>query len=335
MAPAREEKNMEKDLVEKRCLSDNRRYADLINGFVFRGRQILHEKDLKEMDTQTGIWERRRYWKKRKARPKYRDLLRKAALGVNFAVIGVENQEEVNYLMPLRSMGYDVGEYERQAAWAKKKVKKEKGISKAEFLSGFKKSDRLCPCITLVLFFGKEWDGGRDLHGILDFTDIPPELKEMVSNYPLHLLEVRKLERTDIFRTDLRQIFDIIRYSENKEMLRKTIESDSAYREMDEDAYDMAVEYVKAEELTAVKKFYQKEGKVDMCKALKELIEDGRKEGQEKGREEGEAKILVKSVESVMEKFHVDFETACDGVGITASEYYKAKSISKLFQKIG
>ena len=36
MSPVKEEKTMEKDLVEKRCLSDNRRYADLINGFVFR-----------------------------------------------------------------------------------------------------------------------------------------------------------------------------------------------------------------------------------------------------------------------------------------------------------
>ncbi|GFH89892.1 hypothetical protein IMSAGC002_01137 [Lachnospiraceae bacterium] len=49
MPPAKEEKNREKDLVEKRCLSDNRRYADLINGFVFQGKQILHETDLREL----------------------------------------------------------------------------------------------------------------------------------------------------------------------------------------------------------------------------------------------------------------------------------------------
>ena len=61
MSPVKEEKNMEKDLVEKRCLSDNRRYADLINGFVFQGKQILHETDLRELDTQTGSWEKRRF----------------------------------------------------------------------------------------------------------------------------------------------------------------------------------------------------------------------------------------------------------------------------------
>ena len=41
MSPVKEEKNMEKDLVEKRCLSDNRRYADLINGFVFQGNRFF------------------------------------------------------------------------------------------------------------------------------------------------------------------------------------------------------------------------------------------------------------------------------------------------------
>lgn len=64
---------------------------------------------------------------------KYRDLIRKVAMGINFAVIGVENQEAVHYLMPLRSMAYDVAEYEKQAHSIRKKVRREKGISQAEF----------------------------------------------------------------------------------------------------------------------------------------------------------------------------------------------------------
>ena len=87
--------------------------------------------------------------------------------------------------MLLRSVAYDVAEYERQANRIKKKVRKEKGIKKAEFLSGFKRESRLYPCITLVLFFGETWDGSKDLHGILDFTDIPEEMKEYVNNYQI------------------------------------------------------------------------------------------------------------------------------------------------------
>lgn len=62
-----------------------------------------------------------------------------------------------------------------------------------------------------------------------------------------------------------------------------------------------------------------------MCKALKELIADGKEEGREEGKALGEARVLVKSVESVMLKFRVDLETACEGVGATVEEYHKAK----------
>lgn len=279
---------MEKDLVNKRYFSDNGRYADLINGFVFHGRQEIRGDLLADMDTQTVMQENHSlYGRNEKRRGKYRDLVRKASVGINFAVIGIEKQEEVHYLMPLRSMGYDLAEYERQAKESRKKIQKEKGISSAEFLSGFRKDNRLYPCITFVLFFGRTWDGSRDLHGILDFTDIPDELKKMINNYQIHLLEVHKLKNTAVFQTDLKQVFDFIRYSENKEKLRELVEKDMAYREMDEDAYDMAVTYADAKELISIKKLHEKEGKVDMCKALTELIADGREEGIKEGMAAG------------------------------------------------
>lgn len=52
------------------------------------------------MDSQ--MWSINRLFKRRKYRQRYRDLIKKAAFGVNFIVIGVENQEKVHYLMPLR-----------------------------------------------------------------------------------------------------------------------------------------------------------------------------------------------------------------------------------------
>lgn len=274
---------MEKDVVQIRCLSDNERYADLINGVVFGGRQVVHGEDIREMDSQTGLWRAFPGKKTVKTGKKFRDLIRKVAMGVNFTVIGVENQDKVHYLMPLRAMLYDAAEYERQASRFRKRVKADRNITDAEFLSGFKKTDRLHPCVTLVLFYGKEWDGSRDLHGILDFTDIPQELRGFINQYPMHLLEVRKLQNTEIFCSDLKQIFDFIRMSEDKKGLKRLVQGDAAYQNMDEDAYDMAVAYTNAAELIAVKEFHRKDGKVNMCKALTELIEEGREEGREEG----------------------------------------------------
>lgn len=49
---------------------------------------------------------------------------------------------------------------------------------------------------------------------------------------------------------------------------------------MEEDAYEVATNYAGAEELIKVKDEYRgKDGKIDMCQALKELLADERMEG--------------------------------------------------------
>ncbi len=213
---------MRKDELHVRYLSVPYRFADLINGVVFKGKQVILAADLDEYDTQTGIWKPNSTAKN--STKKQRDMVRKVALGANFIVVGVENQEEVHYLMPVRVMGYDTSEYEHQASLISKEVRKEKGLSASEYLSGFKKDSKLLPCITFVLYYGKEWDGSRDLHGLLDFSDMPSELVEYVANYSIHLIEVRKFEDTDVFKTDLKLVFDFIKYSEDKNKLRKLVE---------------------------------------------------------------------------------------------------------------
>lgn len=305
---------MEHDMIAARYLSDNERFADLLNGYGFEGEQIVSAADLSEMDSRTGLWQekrhydtkenvtsRRRFKKSTKKKSGYRDLIRKVAFGVNFAVVGLENQEEVHYLMPLRTMSYDVAEYEKQAAKIRKEVRKKKGIKKSEFLSGFLAESRLQPCVTLVLYYGKNWDGGRSLHELLDFSEIPDELKRLVNNYPIHLLEVRKIKDTSVFKTDLKQVFDFIQCSEDENKLRELVEKDEAFRNMDEDAYDMAVSYTKATELVDKKKFHQKGGTVDMCKALTDMLRseriEGRNEGIEQGIEQGIQALILDNLE--------------------------------------
>lgn len=145
------------DEILTRYLSDNERYADLINGVSFSGRSVVKPEDLSDRDSKTGYHKSEKNIKG-KQNIKYRDLFRKASFGASFAVIGVENQNQVHYLMPIRCMEYDVKEYQRQVIEKKKKLKAEvkegKILSDAEFLSGFCKDEKLTPCITFVLFYG-------------------------------------------------------------------------------------------------------------------------------------------------------------------------------------
>ena len=42
-------------------------------------------------------------------------------------------------------------------------------------------------------------------------------MKKKVNNYSIYICEVRKFENTDVFQTDIKQVFDCIRYAENPE----------------------------------------------------------------------------------------------------------------------
>ena len=199
----------------------------------------MRDVDLSDADGQTG-------------KGKFRDLICKCAFGVNFALIGIENQEVIDYAIPLRSMNYDVAEYEKQASQIRREVRANgEKLSTGEYLYGFRKADKLKPVITFVLYSGKEpWDGPTSLCEMLTFADIPEGLRKMASDYKINVIEIRKLEHTEIFHTDVRQVFNFIRCSEDKEKLKELVENDEYYQHMEEDAFDVIVKYANASELT-------------------------------------------------------------------------------------
>ncbi len=320
-----------KDLQKKGYLYDPERFADLVNGVVCAGRQVLAAADLTELDSQAGQFglaaygeirdggtggnendrdtgkergedrgrERNRNQSKKKSgklKDLRRDLVRRAAFGVNFMVVGIENQGETDYLMPLRCMSYDTAEYEKQAAQIRRKVRKSKKVTNAEFLSGFAKDSRLHPCVTIVLYYGEDcWDGSTSLREILDLEGIPPELRAEVNDYKIHLCEVRKFENTEVFKTDVKQVFDCLRYAKEPEKLYQLVTSDPSYRAMEPDTYEMIVEYTGVGELMKVQE-YGKDGKVDMSTLATGLIEMGRRDGMEKGIEQGIAQGITQGI---------------------------------------
>ena len=189
------------------------------------------------------------------------------------------------------------------ASLIRKRNDRKKGLNPGEFLSGFTKEDRLYPCVTLVLYYGDEWDGSRNLYDLLDFTDIPEQLKPLVNDYKIHLIEIRKIKDTDVFKTDLKQVFDFIRYSKDKKKLRELMETDSAYQNLDEDAYDMIALYTKSKELLEIKNENREGESVNMCQAIKEMLEDEREEGrmEERKNTERERKNTQKAQKAVVD----------------------------------
>ncbi len=326
---------MEMDVCWKEYFRDDARYADVINGIGCGGQRLVEAKDLQEADSQTIVGR----WfggQGKSSRVRIRDMVRKVAFGVNFAIVGLENQEMVDFCMPLRCMVYDAGEYEKQAGKIRRGLRKQKGLSAAEYLSGFGKDSRLYPVVTFVLYGGKEkWTGPQSLHDMLDWTDVPEKLKRFVSDYPIHVVKIREFENTDVFQTDVKQVFDFIRCSGDRRTLAELVQNDKNFQSMEEDAYEVVTQYVKADELIQVKDEYRgKDGKINMCQALKELIEEGREEGRASGLAEGRVQGHADGRKEIVLRMYADGNLDIKGACMylecsqeTFMEYVKAAKI--------
>lgn len=108
--------------------------------------------------------------------------------------------------------------------------------------------------------------------------------------------------------------------------LKELINNDPAYQHMDEDAFDLIAACTNAEELISVKKYHGKDGKIDMCQALKEMLADERKIGIEEGiqafildnLEEGIGEERI--VEKLVFRFKIKEEKAKDYVNQFSKE---------------
>lgn len=211
----------------------------------------------------------------------------------------------------------DAAEYDRQLRRIRRVNRRVGGLTGAEFLGGFTRKDRVCPVITLVLYYGKKpWDGAMDLHGLMDCAGYPEPMLRLVNNYRLHVLEVRRFVNIRRFRTDLYQVFGFIQRSGDKEAERRFTEENRVYFEgMDEEAFDVITAITGSRELERVKEQYREEGgRINMCEAIRGMIEDGRIEGRLEGKIEGKYEGALEKTRTVAQQY-VSARDVCGGCG--------------------
>lgn len=179
------------------------------------------------------------------------------------------------------------------------------------------KQSRLRPTVIFLLYFGiEEWDGPTCIYDMLDFTDVPEEMKNLVQNHQIHLIDVHRMkeEELELFQTDVGKVFRLIKNSENKNGIKEIVEQDPYYSNMDKDAYLVAANYIQADELLDCEK-YENEGGYNMCTAIKELIEDGRNEGITQGK----FRLLVDLVNDRV----INIDEAARRMEVTEEEFQK------------
>lgn len=260
----------EKDMTSKTLESYNDVFADIMNVFLFDGRQVVSPQSLESVETTS------RYKAEGIISEQERDVLKKwHNAGVVIAFVGAENQTKPYKFMPMRLAGYDGSMYRFQL----------KAGSPGE-------NGLYYPVITIVLYFGsEEWNYPKNLLGCLN---VPEELKPFVNDYKMNLYSIKDLSDVQIekFSSDFRVIAEFF----------KSLYTESLYHPSDrsldhpEETIDMISAFsgdsrYRNEYNSNI--LNNREGDVNMRNLYDEImnmgIEKGRAEGEAKGKAEGKA----------------------------------------------
>lgn len=279
---------MKKDAANKHFLKKPKRIADLLNGYFFKGSQVILPEDIQKITIEQSSYSKDGQ-SPSQTEERYHDLVCHIVKGVNIFVLGIENQSNMDPSMVLRSMEYTVGQYKNQRRNIRIAHETAGDLKGDEFLSGFSVSDRFKPTALLVIYYGdKPWEGARTLHKLLDWSDIPDEWRFIFADYRMHLLEVNKIENLEDYHSDLKLLFGILNYRKNKEKMASFIEENKElFKSVSNDLLYVISQYShsskvmkKIEEYKHIDK--EEGGTMNMSHALDEIVEDRVNDGIEK-----------------------------------------------------
>lgn len=257
----------EKDITEKNLEALNDVFADIVNVLLFKGEQVINEKDL-EADTTKSMFKA-----DGKIHEQERDVSKFWKNGeIRISILGIENQTAQDSDMPLRVISYDGASYKQQLL--------------------DKKQKKRYPVATLVLYFGTEEKRAKAKH-LYDCFEVPEKLKPFVNDYKINVFNIAFLSPKTIamFKSDFKIIAEYFRaerlnqkYKGSKEKLKHANETLKMFSALTGD--------------DSFEKVYNEsnfnKGGITMCDVVERIRNDGRTEG----RTEEQERIIINLIES-------------------------------------
>lgn len=292
-------------------LKNDKVFADVLNIALYSGKSVVAANDLYDMDTSYRVVVppakgNRDLLNNNTYVGKNRDIIRivKQEHGADDGgfcvriIAGVEQQTNVHYAMPVRDMLYDALEYSSQIK-KKSEINKGKIHTKAEFLSGMKKEDKLIPVITIVVYLQLEkWDGPESLHEMLDFTGLTDEVRKLVPDYKMILLQPSDYDEIKAkgLNSSPGTVMGLLQNAGEKHKFNNYMEKyKKKLQELAPDAVMVLNEYC---DFNIDENRINGEEVIDVCKAVQEIREEerliGKSEGMRIGLFEGEMLAYLK-----------------------------------------
>ena len=323
-----------KDVVTREYLSSDEVFADVVNLALYSGKCVVRASNLREADSveelAITLEENNSKGKRGKNRQgtvqrkqshivqKYRDIVREVVIdGVEGylarIIVGVEEQSETHYAMPVRNMLYDALNYSGQVNGVSEKNRKDGLLmTSAEFLSGIRKEDKLIPVVTIVVTFQSEaWDGPMSVHEMLDWRGMPDELRKRIPGYEMLLLQPSdyKEEKVSNPQSTFGVIMGLLKYASSMENFQKYVDThEEVLSNMPVRAAAVLNEFCT---LDLSERELEEEEVIDMCQAVREMKEVSRMEGRMEGELRGKVLMCAEfgmSVEDIFQKLSLDTE---------------------------
>ena len=293
-------------------------FVDAFNQLLYHGDQKIDPARLTELDTteivipygasSAGVPEQ-----------KYRDVLKLLYAMTDgrtaYCVMGIENQADIHYALPVKNGVYDFLQLSHQvskAANAHRQAMKESKSKQAdnpqekenptdgEFLSGFWKTDRLIPVVTLVIYFGSDsWDAPLSLKEM--YSDVDNAILAHAPDYHVNLIAPREMSDDEIneFHSNLREVMLYIKYSKDKQTLDKIVKENIKFQSIERQAAEV-INIVTGSKL----KYPKGKGEVNMCLAIQQMREESKIEGAvETYKDLGIS--LVETIKRIAERFQL------------------------------
>ncbi len=275
-----------KNVLFNNFLSAPARFADLCNFYFFSGRDVIREKDLFPADT--------KFWRTSRGAEKEfsGDQLKLWNPGNGAVLLGVEPEENIQYALPVKYMNYESLQYDKNLKEIQREHRDNNDLSSEEYISGFSAADRLCPVLILGVYLGQErWQPPDGLKDILALSSLPEEIQNGVrdfsSDFRINFLDIHDLTSTDMFRSDLKEVFGFLSRREDKEALEAYIAKHESFRHLRKDTFEVIMAYSGGEDFDVHCEDYKTEEGYDMCLAFQQMRDEGIDIGEKRGRAEG------------------------------------------------
>lgn len=272
-----------KDVTQKNLESFPDVAADILNVFIYEGRNIVKKEALYPAPTETEY-----------ASPGA--VLRNQLEDVSKYEMW-EGRIKVQYL------------FSNQSARDSKMILRKAGYVGAVYREQYDgKSADTFPVVNLVLYWGKgHWKKARSLRDFFQREELPVQLRGMVDDSRLHVFEMRNLqpEIRRLFQSDMRLVVDYLAEGNGFRSDRRVVHKEALIRLLRALGGDRNVEDT-AEILEEMN--INEEDEITMCELFDQYTRRGRREGRQEGLREG----LQKGIQALI--------STCRELGVSFDE---------------